>query len=114
MGFKVYRLSIAWTRIFPNGDEKKPNQEGLDFYRRVFEELKKYNIEPLVTISHYEDPLALSEKYGDWSDRKMIDEFEKYAKVLFKEYKGLVKYWLTFNEINSALLMLDMFGNDED
>lgn len=117
MGFKVYRLSIAWTRIFPNGDEKKPNQEGLDFYRRVFEELKKYNIEPLVTISHYKDPLALSEKYGDWSDRKMIDEFEKYAKVLFKEYKGLVKYWLTFNEINSALLMLDMFGNggnDED
>lgn len=114
MGFKVYRLSIAWTRIFPNGDETKPNQEGLDFYRRVFEELKKYNIEPLVTISHYEDPLGLSEKYGDWQDRKMIDEYEKYARVLFNEYKGLVKYWLTFNEINSAVMFLDFGDNGTD
>ena len=110
MGFKTFRLSIAWTRIFPKGDEKEPNQAGLDFYRRVFEELKKYNIEPLVTISHYEDPLYLSEKYHDWQDRKMIDEYVKYATVLFKEYKGLVKYWLTFNEINSAVLMLNMFS----
>ena len=106
MGFKTFRLSIAWTRIFPKGDEKEPNQAGLDFYRKVFEECKKYNIEPLVTISHYEDPLYLSEKYKDWSDRKMIDCYVHYAETLFKEYKGLVKYWLTFNEINSALLML--------
>ena len=66
MGFKTFRLSIAWTRIFPKGDEEKPNQAGLDFYRRVFEECKKYDIEPLVTISHYEDQLYLSEKYHDW------------------------------------------------
>ena len=117
MGFKCYRFSIAWSRIFPNGDDKEPNQKGLDFYRRVFEECKKYDIEPLVTISHYEDPLYLSEKYHDWQDRKMIDMYVKYAKTLFKEYQGLVKYWLTFNEINTAVMFLDMFGGngtDED
>lgn len=112
MGFKVYRLSVAWTRIFPRGDEEKPNQAGLDFYRRVFKECKKYGIEPLVTISHYEDPLYLSEKYNDWQDRKMIDLYVKYATTLFREYKGLVKYWITFNEINSAVLMLNGFGNN--
>ena len=112
MGFKIFRLSIAWTRIFPKGDEEKPNQAGLDFYRRVFEECKKYGIEPLVTISHYEDPLYLSEKYHDWGDRKMIDMYVKYATTLFEEYRGLVKYWLTFNEINSTLLMLSAFGNN--
>lgn len=106
MGFTTFRLSIAWTRIFPRGDEEKPNQAGLDFYRRVFEECKKYGIEPIVTISHYEDPLYLSEKYNDWQDRKMVDMYVKYAKTLFEEYKGLVKYWLTFNEINSTLLMI--------
>lgn len=117
MGFKNFRLSIAWTRIFPNGDDKEPNQKGLDFYRRVFEECKKYGIEPLVTISHYEDPLHLSEKYNDWQDRGMIDCYVRYATTLFKEYKGLVKYWLTFNEINTAVMFLDMFGGngtDED
>ncbi|KRL94578.1 glycoside hydrolase family 1 protein [Limosilactobacillus equigenerosi] len=114
MGFKTYRLSIAWTRIFPNGTESEPNQAGLDFYRRVFEELRKYDIEPIVTISHYEDPLALSEKYNDWQDRGMIDAYVKYATTLFKEYKGLVKYWLTFNEINSALLMMSTFGDGGD
>ena len=117
MGFKVFCLSIAWTRIFPNGNEEQPNQAGLDFYRRVFEELKKYHIEPLVTISHYEDPLYLAQKYNDWQDRKMIDAYVKYATVLFKEYKGLVKYWLTFNEINSAIAFLDMINDhasDED
>lgn len=111
MGFKVFRTSIAWTRIFPTGEEDKPNQEGLDFYRRVFEELKKNGIEPLVTISHYEDPLALGEKYNDWQDRKMIDLYVKYATTLFKEYKDLVKYWLTFNEINSSLMFLKMVGD---
>ncbi|MBP2058655.1 6-phospho-beta-glucosidase [Lactobacillus colini] len=112
MGFTTFRLSIAWTRIFPKGDEEKPNQAGLDFYRKVFEECKKYGIEPIVTISHYEDPLYLSEKYNDWQDRTMIDMYVKYAKALFEEYKGLVKYWLTFNEINSTLLMLSAFGNN--
>ena len=94
MGFKTFRLSIAWTRIFPKGDEEKPNQAGLDFYRHVFEECKKYGIEPLVTISHYEDPLYLSEKYHDWGDRKMIDcgdvqakgKYPTYAKRLWNEH----------------------------
>ena len=117
MGFKVYRMSIAWSRIFPNGEEEEPNQEGLEFYRNVFKELKKYNIEPLVTISHYEDPLYLGQKYHDWQDRKMIDNYVKYATTLFKEYKGLVKYWLTFNEINSTIAFLEFMGDkitDED
>lgn len=110
MGFKVYRLSIAWSRIYPNGEEDKPNQEGLDFYRHVFEELRKYKIEPLVTISHYEDPLNLAQKYHDWQDRRMIEDYVKYATTLFKEYKGLVHYWLTFNEINSTIAFLDATG----
>ena len=100
MGFKMYRLSIAWTRIYPNGDDEKPNQKGIDFYRRIFEQLKENNIEPLVTISHYEMPYNLAEKYGGWANRKCIDFFEKYCETIFTEYKGLVKYWLTFNEIN--------------
>lgn len=111
MGFKVFRMSISWSRIFPNGDEKEANQAGLDFYRKVFQELRKYNIEPLVTISHYDDPLYISQKYNDWSDRKMIDLYVHYAETLFKEYKGLVKKWITFNEINSPLLMLTFDDN---
>ncbi len=107
MGFQIFRMSISWSRIFPRGDEEKPNQAGLDFYRGVFEELKKYHIEPLVTISHYDDPLVLEEEYGGWQNRKTIDFYEKYCRTIFTEYKGLVKYWLTFNEINSAVLMLD-------
>ena len=100
MGFKMYRMSIAWTRIFPNGDDKKPNEEGIEFYRSVFEECKKYNIEPLVTLSHYEMPYNLAKEYDGWADRKCIDFFMNYCNVVFTEYKGLVKYWLTFNEIN--------------
>lgn len=102
MGFKMFRLSINWTRIFPNGDETEPNKEGLQFYRNVFEELKKYNIEPLVTLHHYEVPYHLSNEYGGWLNRKCVDFFENYCRTVFTEYKGLVKYWLTFNEINSA------------
>lgn len=111
MGFKVFRMSIAWTRIFPNGDEEKPNQAGLDFYRNVFLELKKYNIEPLVTIYHYDLPLYLEEEYGGWKNRELIKFFDRYTETLFKEYKGLVKYWLTFNEINSIMMMKDLFPN---
>ena len=107
MGFKIFRMSISWSRIFPKGNEDKPNQKGLDFYRNVFLELKKYNIEPLVTISHYDDPLYLEEKYNGWQSREMIDFYERFCEVIFKEYKGLVKYWLTFNEINSTLMMMD-------
>lgn len=103
MGFKCYRMSIAWSRIYPNGDETTPNEEGLKFYDQVFEELLKYNIEPVVTISHYEMPLYLVEKYQGWTNRKVIDFYMSYASCLFKRYKGKVKYWITFNEINSIM-----------
>lgn len=100
MGFKTFRLSISWPRIFPNGDESKPNEAGLAFYDAVFDELLKYGIEPLVTISHYEFPLELAFKQNGWESRETIAAFEKYARVLFNRYKDNVKYWLTFNEIN--------------
>lgn len=100
MGFKTFRLSMNWARIFPNGDDEVPNEEGLKFYDKVFDECARYGIEPLVTLSHYETPLNLTIKYGGWSNRKCIDFFENYAKTVFKYYEGKVKYWLTFNEIN--------------
>lgn len=103
MGFKTYRMSIAWTRIFPNGDEKEPNEEGLKFYDELFDECLKYEIEPLVTISHFDCPMHLIKEYGGWRSRKMIDFFEKYCRTIFTRYKGKVKYWLTFNEINMIL-----------
>ncbi|MFT3945140.1 MAG: glycoside hydrolase family 1 protein [Ancrocorticia sp.] len=103
MGFKVYRLSIAWSRIFPKGDEETPNEAGLEFYDRVFDELEKYGIEPLVTISHYETPLHLAKEYDGWTDRRLIGFYERYARVLFERYGDRVKYWLTFNEINSII-----------
>lgn len=105
MGFKTYRMSISWTRILPNGDDAVPNEKGVGFYRSVFEELKKYDIEPLVTINHFDTPIALIKKYGGWKDRRMIDAYLKLCKVVFTEYKGLVRYWLTFNEINMLLHM---------
>ena len=100
MGFKTFRLSMNWARIFPNGDDDVANEEGLAFYDAVFDECKKYGIEPLVTLSHYETPLHLTVKYGGWKSRKLIPLFEKYAKTVMSHYKGKVKYWLTFNEIN--------------
>jgi len=104
MGFKTFRTSIAWTRIFPEGDELEPNEEGLKFYDRLFDELAKYNIEPLVTLSHYEMPLGLVKKYGGWRDRKVIECFERYARVVLERYQHKVNYWLTFNEINVSAL----------
>ncbi|MEW1835704.1 glycoside hydrolase family 1 protein [Microbacterium sp. NPDC079995] len=103
MGFGVYRFSIAWSRIFPNGDDAEPNEEGLAFYDRVLDELEKHGIEPLVTISHYETPLHLAETYDGWTDRRLIGFYERYARTLFERYGARVKYWLTFNEINSLL-----------
>lgn len=113
MGFKMFRLSISWSRIFPTGEEDEPNQAGLDFYRDVFTELKNAGIEPLVSIWHFDTPLALEEKYGDWLDRRYIDLYEKYVRVLFREYKGLVKYWLTFNEINNTVNFLPDDASDD-
>ncbi|MFT4041935.1 MAG: glycoside hydrolase family 1 protein [Gordonia sp. (in: high G+C Gram-positive bacteria)] len=103
MGFGVYRFSIAWSRIFPKGDETEPNEEGLAFYDRVLDELEKYGIEPLVTISHYETPLHLAETYDGWVNRELIGFYERYVRTLFGRYGTRVKYWLTFNEINSLL-----------
>ncbi|MEG0329756.1 MAG: 6-phospho-beta-glucosidase [Longicatena sp.] len=103
MGFKTYRLSIGWTRIFPLGDESEPNEEGLAFYEDVFKECQKYGIEPLVTITHFDCPMHLIEKYGAWRNRKLIGFYENLCNVIFRRYKGLVKYWLTFNEINMIL-----------
>ena len=105
MGFKCFRMSIAWTRIFPNGDELVPNEEGLAFYDRVFDELLKHGIEPVVTISHYEMPLHLVKEYGGWRNRELIGFYERYARAIFDRYKDKVKYWMTFNEINGATHM---------
>ncbi len=103
MGFKCFRMSISWPRIFPNGDDELPNEEGLQFYDDVFDECLKYGIEPLVTLSHYETPLHLALKYNGWENRKLITFFENYAKVIFKRYQKKVKYWIPFNEINMSL-----------
>ncbi|MCR5777758.1 MAG: family 1 glycosylhydrolase [Lachnospiraceae bacterium] len=103
MGFKVFRMSIAWTRIFPNGDDKEPNEEGLKFYDSVFDELAKYNIEPLVTISHYEPPINLLLNYQGWYSREVIGMFTRFVETICKRYKDKVKYWLTFNEVDSMI-----------
>jgi 6-phospho-beta-glucosidase len=103
MGFKTLRFSIAWSRIFPNGDEKVPNEAGLKFYESVIDECLKYGIEPIITLSHYETPLYLAKVYDGWRNRKLIKFFENYCRVVFERYKGKVKYWLTFNEINAVL-----------
>ena len=100
MGFKCFRMSIAWSRIFPNGDETEPNEMGLKFYDNVFDELLKYGIEPMVTISHYETPIGLTKKWNSWADRRTIDCYLRYCETIFNRYKNKVKYWLTFNEIN--------------
>ena len=104
MGFKVFRISIAWTRIFPKGDEISPNRAGIAYYRKVFETCKKYGIEPLVTLSHYEMPYYLCEHYGGWTNRQTIAFFLRYCETVFREYQDLVHYWLTFNEINSLAI----------
>lgn len=101
MGFKTLRVSIAWSRIFPTGEELEPNEKGLQFYEDLFTEMRRMNIEPIVTLSHYEMPLSLSLKYNGWVDRRVVDDFVRFSKVCFKRFKNLVKYWLTFNEVDS-------------
>ncbi len=110
LGFRTFRLSMNWARIFPNGDDEQPNEEGLQFYDNVFDECKKYGIEPLVTLSHYETPINLTKKYGGWVDRACIDFFVRYASTVMKRYLGKVKYYLTFNEINMMGWMPYMAG----
>lgn len=108
MGFKMLRMSIAWTRIFPNGDDEEPNHAGIEYYRDLFETCKQYGIQPLVTLSHYDMPYHLVKEFNGWTNRNTIDYFIKYCNVVFKEFKGLVHYWLTFNEIN---ILTTQFGD---
>ncbi|MDX8045063.1 6-phospho-beta-glucosidase BglA [Gracilibacillus sp. S3-1-1] len=103
MGLKCLRTSIGWSRIFPKGDETEPNEAGLKFYDDVFDELLKHNIEPVITLSHFEMPLHLAREYGGFRNRKVIDFFVKFAEVVFERYKQKVKYWMTFNEINNQM-----------
>ena len=123
MGFKCFRFSIAWTRIFPNGDDQQPNESGLQFYDDMIDELRSHNIEPVVTISHYEMPINLVEKYGGWKNRQVVSYYETFAKTIFKRYRNKVKYWMTFNEINvllhapftgGGLLFKDGVKNEQD
>ncbi|MHC5216781.1 6-phospho-beta-glucosidase [Enterococcus sp. LJL128] len=101
LGLKCFRTSIAWSRIFPKGDENQPNEEGLQFYDDLFDECLKYGIEPVITLSHFEMPYHLVTEYGGWRNRKTIDFFVKFAEVCFERYKEKVTYWMTFNEINN-------------
>lgn len=102
MGFKCYRMSISWARIFPNGNDEKPNELGLKFYDDVFDECLKYGIEPVVTLSHFEMPIRLVNDYNGWVSKDLIGFFEKYCRCVFERYKNKVKYWITFNEVNSV------------
>lgn len=118
LGFKIFRLSINWARIYPTGLEEEPNEEGLKFYENIFNECLKYNIEPLVTIHHFDMPYALVEKYQGFSSREVIDLYVKYAETLFTRFKDKVKYWITFNEINfgcipmGSLELLGIYNED--
>lgn len=107
LGLNCFRTSIAWTRILPNGDEEQPNEAGLKFYDDVFDDLLSHQIEPVITLSHFEMPYHLVKKYGGWRSRKVIDFFVKFATVVFDRYKDKVKYWMTFNEINNQVGMMN-------
>ncbi|MDE5910202.1 MAG: glycoside hydrolase family 1 protein [Lachnospiraceae bacterium] len=105
MGFKAFRTSISWARIFPHGDDETPNEAGLKFYDDLFGEMIRLGMEPVITLSHYETPLYLMTEYGGWSNRKLIGFFEKYARTVMERYSGKVNYWMTFNEINNMRTM---------
>ena len=111
MGFSVFRMSISWSRIFPDGEGQETNETGVEFYHKVFAELNAAGIKPLVTLWHDDTPALLEEKYGGWQSRKMIDFYDRYSTFCFKEYANEVAFWLTFNEINNILMFLDMFGS---
>ena len=113
-GYKAYRMSISWTRIFPDGTKDSLNEEGILFYERIFNELLNYGIEPIVTLNHFDMPLALAESREGWLDRRTIEDFLDYAILLFDRFKGQVKYWITFNEINflNGYVFLGIKGKD--
>ncbi|QGU87899.1 glycoside hydrolase family 1 protein [Erwinia sorbitola] len=102
MGFKCYRFSIAWTRIYPNGIEQQPNEAGLSHYDQVIDACIAHGIEPVITLSHYEMPLHLATAFGGWKNRELIAHFERFARTVLERFGHKVKYWMTFNEINSA------------
>ncbi|MFV0480190.1 MAG: glycoside hydrolase family 1 protein [Anaerorhabdus sp.] len=110
MGFKAYRFSISWARIFPNADDENPNEKGLEFYDKVFDELKKYNIEPIVTMSHGDIPLAIGTKYNGWGNKEVINLFVRYGLTLLERYQGVVRYWIPFNEVNDMFLAMSSLG----
>ena len=97
MGFRVFRFSIAWSRIFPNGDDEVPNEAGLAFYDDLIDECRRHGMEPLVTLSHYETPYHLAKAYDGWCSRKLITFFQRYCKCVMERYNGKEHYWLTFN-----------------
>ncbi len=105
MHFKAFRTSINWSRIYPNGDDEEPNEAGLKYYDSLFDEMRKRGMEPVVTLSHYETPTHLVEKYGSWRSRELIRFFLRYCETVFTRYKGKVNYWLTFNELNNMRRM---------
>src|SRR5699024_4014156 len=102
MGFKAFRTSVSWSRIFPRGDEEEPNQKGLDFYKHLIDSIFEHGMEPVISMSHYETPFTLLAEYGGWTNRKLVNFFERYAQVLIDAFKGKVKYWRTFNAINNV------------
>lgn len=103
MGINAFRLSFSWSRIFPRGDESEPNEKGLQFYESVIDELLRHHIEPVVTLSHFETPLVIATEYGGWANKKVIDFYFRYCDTVFQRFKGKIKYWMSFNEINAAL-----------
>ena len=103
MGFKVFRMSICWSRIYTDPRDEQPNEEGIAYYEDMFKECLKYGIEPLVTLSHYDPPLALVTDFQGWYSREVVDLFEKYARTCFERFGKYVKYWLTFNEVDAML-----------
>lgn len=109
MGFKCYRFSFSWSRIFPTGEEKEPNEEGLNFYEALIDELLRYDIEPVVTLCHFDIPLNLVDKYGSWRNRRVIDFYLGYCSAVFRRFRDKVRYWITFNEIN-MLMHLPFMG----
>ena len=113
LGLKSYRFSIAWTRIYPNGDDEQINEKGLAFYDKIINRLNGYGIEPIVTIYHFDFPYSLQKKYGGWSDKQSIEDFDRYASTLFEHFKGRVRYWLVNNEQNAMIRRDGYLGIEE-
>lgn len=108
MGFSTFNTTISWARIFPYGIQGGVNNEGVEYYRNMLQELRNHNIDPIITLYKYDEPIYFEQTYGGWSNRKMIDEFIEFARVCFTEYKDLVNKWMTFNEINVLMLFRNL------